>query len=72
MYTGLHVKKPLFLSELSMKLEFSQQIFKKKKSTSTKFHENPLIESCDFPCRRTYMTKLIVAFSYFANASRKE
>jgi len=62
MFTGLHVKDPL-LSELLMKLEFSQHmsIFEKK-STSTKFHENPLIGSHDFPCRRAYMTKLIVAF----------
>jgi len=55
-----------------MKIEFSKQIFEKKNSTSTKFHENPLIGGRDFPCGRTYVTKLIVAFRYFANASRKE
>jgi len=36
-----------------MKLELAQQI-KKKKSSNTKFHENPSSGSWAVPCRWTY------------------
>jgi len=53
-----------------MKLEFSWQIF--EKYSSIKFHENPSSGSRVVPCGRTDMTKLIVAFSNFANAPKKQ
>jgi len=37
-----------------------------------KFHENPSNSSRVFPCGQTDMTKLIVAFRYFANAPKNE
>jgi hypothetical protein len=63
MYIGLHVKYPLF-----KKLEFCRQIF--VKSSNIKFHENPSSGSRDVPRGRTDMTKLIVTFRNFANASK--
>jgi len=59
-----------------MKLEFSQQIFKKY----IKFHENPFSGSQVVPCvqidgrmdRQTDMTKLIASLCNFANAPNKK
>ena len=55
-----------------MKLEFSGQIF--EKSSNIEFHENPYSGSPVIPCGqtggRTDMTKVIVAFRYFANAPK--
>jgi hypothetical protein len=52
---------------VSMKLEFSQEIFEKYSSIT--FHENLSSGSRDFPCRRADgerdMTKLIVSFLRF-------
>ena len=75
MYVGLHVKRPLFLSDF-FKLEFSVQI---SKNTEIKFHENPSSGSQVVPCgwavgqtgRQTGMPKLIVAFHNFSNAHKK-
>jgi len=71
MYIGPHVKK-LYSCPILMKLEFSQQIF--KKCSNIKFLENPSSGSLFVPCRQTDrqtdMTKLIVAFCNFANASK--
>ena len=53
-----------------MKLEFSQQIF--EKYLDIKFHENPSSGSRVVPCRRTDVTKLIVAFRSFANAPKSD
>jgi hypothetical protein len=49
-----------------MKLESTQQIF--EKSSNSKFHENPSSESR--AGRKTYVTKLIVAFRKSANAPK--
>ena len=66
-----------------MKLEFSRQIFKKKKHLNIKFHENPFSERRVVPCGRTGgargeqtdgqtdMTKLTVDFHHFANGPKK-
>jgi hypothetical protein len=58
--------------QILMKAEFSRQIF--EKYSSIKFHENPPSGSRIVPRGRTDgqtdMTKLIVAFRNFANASR--
>ena len=57
-----------------MKLEFARQ-FLKKKSWHTKFAENLPNERRIVPCGQTDggtdMTKLMVAFRSFANASKK-
>jgi hypothetical protein len=66
MYIGLHVKYPLFLSDI--KLKFSRQIF--KKSPNIKFHETPSSGSRVVSCGRTDMAKRTVAFSNFANATK--
>ena len=52
-----------------MKNEFSWQTF--EKSLYIKFHENPSSGSRVIPYGRTDMTKLIVAFRYFAKAHKK-
>jgi hypothetical protein len=51
-----------------MKLEVPRQIL--VKSWNIKFNQNPSSGSRVIPCGRTDMTKLIVAFQSFANASR--
>jgi len=66
MYTGLHVKQPLFLPIL-IKLKLSRQTF--EKYSNIEFHENPSRGSRDVPCGRTDMTKVTVAYRSFANAS---
>jgi hypothetical protein len=67
----LHAKYRLFLSDL-MKLEFSEQIF--KKYPNIKFHENPCSGSRVVPCGWTDgwadMMKLMVAFCNLANAPK--
>jgi len=56
------------------KTEFSQQIF--DKHLNIKFQENPFSGSPVVPCgltdRQTEMTKLIIAFRNFADASKNE
>jgi hypothetical protein len=60
---------PVGSCQISMKLEFSQQIFEKKKNSYTEFNEDPSSGSRVVSCgrsdtdKRTDMTKLIVAFS---------
>jgi hypothetical protein len=55
-----------------MNLEFFGQIV--GKYSNTEFHENPFSGSRVVPCGqtdgRTHMTKLIVAFRNFANATK--
>jgi hypothetical protein len=51
-----------------MKFEFSRQIF--EKVSNIEFHQNPSSGS-RVPCGQTDVTKLIVAFRSFANASKK-
>ena len=77
MYSGLRVKCPLFRSNL-IELIFSLQIF--EKVISIIFHADPTSESRIIPCgqktrqtyRRTYVTKLTVAFRSFTNAPMNE
>jgi hypothetical protein len=63
-----------YCCRISMKLEFSRHIF--EKVSNTKFHQNPSSGSRVIPCGRrqtdgrTNMTKLMVAFRYFANAPK--
>ena len=59
----------LYSCPISMKLEFSQQIF--EKSSNIKFHENRSSGNRVVQCGRTDM-KLIVAFRNAANVSKKE
>jgi hypothetical protein len=65
-YIGLHVKYSLFLSAFNVSWIFSTDF--QKKSSNTKFYENPFSWSRVVPYRRTDMKKLIVAFRNFANA----
>jgi hypothetical protein len=51
-----------------MELESSLKIF--EKSSSIKFHENPFNGRRIAPCGQTDMTKLIVVFRNFENASK--
>jgi len=53
-----------------MKLLLSRRIF--GKPLNIKFHENQCNGSRVFPYGRTDMTKLIVAFRYFAKAPKNE
>jgi len=73
MYTGLHVKYPLFLSDL-IQIKFSQKIFEKTQITKIMkihlvgaelFHANK-------PDRPKDMTKLIVAFRNSANVPKND
>jgi hypothetical protein len=66
MYIGLH-KKYSYSSPIVMKLEFSLQIF--EKPSNIRVHENKSSGS-GVPCGRTDVTKLIIAFRNFANASK--
>ena len=50
MYVGLHVKCPLFFSNLIETWIFSTDF---RKLSNIKFHENPSCESQGFPCGRT-------------------
>jgi len=67
MYTGLHVKCPLFFSDFNEKLNLLESF---QKFSNIKFHENPSSESRVVPCRqtdgRTGMMMLIVASRNFA------
>jgi len=55
-----------------MQLEFSRQIFEKKKFSNIKFHEYPSSGSRAVPYGRTGMPKLKVAFRNFANEPKKK
>jgi hypothetical protein len=62
------IKSTLYLCPILMILEFSTHIF--EKSSNIIFNKNPSIWSLVFPCGRTDMTKLIIAFRNFENASK--
>jgi hypothetical protein len=76
MYSGLHIKYSLFLSDLN-NLDVFRQIL--EKSLNVKFHENPSCDSRVVPCNQTEgrtdrqadITKQIVPFRNFANALDK-
>ena len=68
-----YVRYPLFLSDV-MEREFSRQIFENTQiSDLLKIHPvaAELFHADGWRDGRTYMTKLIVAFRNFANASKK-
>jgi hypothetical protein len=65
-YIGVRVKYR-YSCQMVMKLEFSGQIF--EMYWNIKSRENPPHGSRVVPCGRTDMTKLIVAFRNFANAT---
>jgi len=67
-YVGLHVKYPLFLSDL-MKSDVSRPSF--EKDANIKFHENRSGGAELFHADgRTDLTKLKVAFRYFAKVPK--
>jgi len=68
MYTGLHVKYPLFLSHF-MKVDISRQIF--EKSSNIKFHENPSSGSRVVPCGRKDRHDEVNRFSQFCEKPLK-
>jgi hypothetical protein len=77
MFVRLHVKN-LSLCKIFMKFASSRQVF--EKCSNTQFRENPYSRSrVVVPCGRTHsrtggradMTNLTVAFSNFAEASKK-
>jgi hypothetical protein len=69
MYIGLHVKYPLFLSDNNKTWIFSAD-FRKVLKYQISRKSVQWEQSCSMrPDRRTDMTKLIVAFRTFANAS---
>jgi hypothetical protein len=70
MYLRLHVKFPLFLSDV-IKLGFSRKIFERKVQISSFIKIRPLGAGLFHEERRTDMTKLIVALRNFANATKK-
>ena len=69
MYTGIHIKYSLFLSDFSKAYIFSRDF---EKLSHMKFHENSssgsLVVSCGRTDGQTDMTKLTVAFRNSANA----
>jgi len=72
MFTDLHVKYPLFLSDFHENLNFLYR-FSKNSSISNFMKIRPMEPSCSmWKDRRrdvqTYMTKTILAFLNFANA----
>jgi hypothetical protein len=62
------------LSDFDNTSTFSTDFSREKKSQNIKFHENPSSGSRAVPCgqtdRGTEVTKLVVAFCSFANASK--
>ena len=69
MCVGVHVMRPSFLSDFNETWIFATD-FRKKKSSSIKFHENPFSWNRVVPYGRTDMTKLLVTFRNFANAPK--
>ena len=68
MYIGLHVKYPLLLSDFNEILIFPT--FSKKKSSTTKFHENPSSWSRVVPCGRRETDEANSNFHNFANTPK--
>jgi hypothetical protein len=72
MYTGLHVKYPLFLSDFNETRIFSKVFF--EKYLNIKLHENPFSGSRVVLCGRTDeqtdRMKLTVTFRNFAKAPK--
>jgi hypothetical protein len=56
--------------QILMEFEYSRQIF--EKYSDSKFHENPPSGSHVASCRRTDMTKLLVALPNFAEAPKDD
>jgi hypothetical protein len=72
---ALHVKCPLLLLNFNETLIFAVNFWRKKNYSNIKFHENSFSGSRVIACGRTDtqtgLTKLIIAFRNFANASNK-
>jgi len=68
MYTGLHVKYPLHLSDFNETCIF----LKNFRKCSNKFHENPSSGSGVVPCGRTDMSMLVVTFRNFMKAPKSK
>ena len=62
--TQAFMQSTRYSSQISIKLEYFQQIFK---FSNVKFHENPSSGSRVVPCGKTYTTNLTAAFRNFAN-----
>jgi len=75
MYIGIHVKHPLFLSDINETWIFFRQI--SEKYSNIKFYENPSSGSQVVQCDRrtdgrTDLTKLIVTIGNFANTPKTD
>jgi len=68
-YTGLHVKYPLFLSDISI---YWNVMIDFRKIPNTKFRENQSNGCRVVPCARTARTKPTVAFRNFAKAPKTQ
>ena len=66
MYTGLHVKRPFFLTDFNETFIFDTDI------RIVQFHEDPTGRSRIFPSGRVDTTKLIVAFRNGAKVYMKK
>jgi hypothetical protein len=67
MYTGIHVKYPLFLSNFLMKLEFSRQ---KNTPVSNFMDIRPVAAELFHADRRTDMTRQVVNFRNITNTPK--
>ena len=66
--TSVFMWSTRYSCSILMKLEFSRQIF--EKPSNIKLHKTPSSGSRVYPCGRTDMTKLIVAFRKLSNAPK--
>ena len=69
MYIGLHVKYPLFLSDINGTWVFSTDF--SKKYSNIKFNENPSSVSRVVPCGQTGGQSDLTNFLSFAKAHKK-
>ena len=67
MYTGLHVKYPLLLSHFNKNRIF-YRCFGKNTQKSNSLKKRSVEAQC-FPCGRTDMTKLVLAFRNFCKCA---
>jgi hypothetical protein len=70
MCTGLHVEYPLFLSYFKWNLYFLDKFLKRNPQISDLMEIRPVVPELFHADGRTDMTRLIVAFRNFANATK--